>query len=241
MRFIEDNETTFLMIQPPTPLWVETPLGFQPIEWLIRIPQEPTVVLTFASGVQLTCSRLHLLSTHQDQLVYAKDSLHQRIRTNTALLDRVVSVIPKEIPETCFDLQVKGHLYYTNSFLSHNSTISAIFLLHYILFNADKTVAILANKAATAKEILHRIKNSYQNLPKFLQQGVLEWNKGSIELENGSRIFASSSSASNIRGQSINVLYLDECLAGNSRITVRNKETQEIQTLSIEAFLKQIL
>ena len=96
----------------------------------------------------------------------------------------------------------------------------------------------MANKAATSKEILHRIKNSYQNLPKFLQQGVLEWNKNSIELENGSRIFASSSSASNIRGQSINVLYLDECLTGNNLITVRNKETQEIQTLSISEFVE---
>ena len=84
------------------------------------------------------------------------------------------------------------------------------YILWYILFNEDKTVAILANKAATAREILARIKIAYEALPMWLQQGVRTWNKGDIELENNCRIMATSTASSAIRGFSISLLYLDE-------------------------------
>lgn len=90
------------------------------------------------------------------------------------------------------------------------TTTAAATILWYVLFNSEYTVAILANKQATAKEILSRVQRAYENLPKWLQQGVLTWNKNSIELENGSQIFASSTASSAIRGYSINFLYLDE-------------------------------
>ena len=84
------------------------------------------------------------------------------------------------------------------------------YVLWYIIFNPNKTVAILANKAETAREILSRIQLAYEHLPKWLQQGVIEWNKGSFELENGSRVLAAATSSNNIRGFSINLLILDE-------------------------------
>ena len=90
------------------------------------------------------------------------------------------------------------------------TTTMVAVMLHYALFNPDFNIAILANKAATAREILGRLQLAYENLPWFLQQGIVEWNKGSIILENGSKIFASSTSASAIRGMSINLVYLDE-------------------------------
>ncbi len=83
-------------------------------------------------------------------------------------------------------------------------------LLHYVLFNQNMNVAILANKQSTAIEILGRIKMAYEYLPKWLQQGVIEWNKGSIVLENGSRILAAATSSSAIRGGSFNCILLDE-------------------------------
>jgi len=100
---------------------------------------------------------------------------------------------------------------------SGKTTTITVDMLHYIIFNPYKTCAILANKGATAREILSRIQLAYENLPIWLQQGVLEWNKGSIELENGSRILTSGTSADNIRGQSISYLLVDECafLASN--------------------------
>jgi len=90
------------------------------------------------------------------------------------------------------------------------TTTMVAIMMHYALFNPDFNVAILANKAATSREILSRLQLAYENLPWFLQQGVVEWNKGNIELENGSKIFASSTSASSVRGMSINLVYLDE-------------------------------
>jgi len=90
------------------------------------------------------------------------------------------------------------------------TTVMAAYFVHYIIFNESKTCAILANKAKLAREILARTKLAYEHLPKWLQHGVRSWNKSSIELENGSRILASATSASAIRGESINLLFLDE-------------------------------
>ena len=90
------------------------------------------------------------------------------------------------------------------------TTTSVAFLLHYILFNENVNVAILANKAATAREIMGRLQLAFEYLPRFLQQGVKEWNKGSIELGNGSRAIADSTSGSSVRGRSFNVVFLDE-------------------------------
>jgi hypothetical protein len=93
---------------------------------------------------------------------------------------------------------------------SGKTTSITVFVLWYIIFNPNKTVAILANKAETAREILSRIQLAYEHLPKWLQQGVIEWNKGSFELENGSRVIAAATSSNNIRGYSINLLIIDE-------------------------------
>ena len=93
---------------------------------------------------------------------------------------------------------------------SGKSTTVISYLLHYVLFNPDKNVAILANKLTTARELLGRLKLAYEHLPKWLQQGVVEWNKGSIVLENGSKILASSTSSSAVRGGSFNLLFMDE-------------------------------
>ena len=71
-------------------------------------------------------------------------------------------------------------------------------------------VAILANKPATARDILSRLQLAYENLPKWMQQGVMSWNKGSLDLENGSKIVASSTSSSAVRGGSYNMIFLDE-------------------------------
>ena len=90
------------------------------------------------------------------------------------------------------------------------STTVVSYLLHYALFNTNVNIAILANKASTARDLLGRLQLAYENLPKWMQQGVLIWNKGSLELENGSKIMAASTSASAVRGGSYNIIFLDE-------------------------------
>lgn len=93
---------------------------------------------------------------------------------------------------------------------SGKSTSTICFLLWYLLFNPSKSVALLANKGATSRMLLARIQLAYYNLPKWLQQGIVDWNKGSFSLENGSRIVAASTSSDSIRGDSFGTIILDE-------------------------------
>ena len=90
------------------------------------------------------------------------------------------------------------------------STTSVSYLLHYAIFNDNVNIGILANKAATARDLLGRLQIAYENLPKWMQQGILTWNKGSLELENGSKIMAASTSAAAVRGMTFNIIFLDE-------------------------------
>ena len=90
------------------------------------------------------------------------------------------------------------------------STTCVSYLLHYILFNDNVNVGILANKLSTARDLLGRLQLAYEQLPLWLQQGIVVYNKGSMELENGSKILAASTSASAVRGMSFNIIFLDE-------------------------------
>ncbi len=131
---------------------------------------------------------------------------------------RIVSLDEGVIPFRMYDFQeAMVTKFHENRFniaklprQSGKSTIVTSYLLWYVLFNPNVNVAILANKAATAREMLQRLQLSYENLPKWLQQGILGWNKGSLELENGSKILAASTSASAVRGMSFNIIFLDE-------------------------------
>lgn len=98
------------------------------------------------------------------------------------------------------------------------STTASSYILHYVLFNSSKTVGILANKGETAREILGRIQLAYEHLPKWLQQGVVEWNKGSCVLENNSRILAAATTGTAIRGYTFSYLFIDEAAFINEHI-----------------------
>ena len=93
---------------------------------------------------------------------------------------------------------------------SGKSTIIISYLLHFALFNPSVSIAVLANKSATARDILGRLQLAYENLPDWMQQGIIAWNKGNIELENGSKIVAAATSSSAVRGGSYNIIFLDE-------------------------------
>ena len=131
---------------------------------------------------------------------------------------KIVSLDKGLIPFDMYDFQVDmTKKFHDNRFniaklprQSGKSTIVTSYLLWYVLFNANVNVAILANKAATSREMLQRLQLSYENLPKWLQQGILQWNRGSLELENGSKIMAASTSSSAVRGMSFNIIFLDE-------------------------------
>lgn len=131
---------------------------------------------------------------------------------------QIVHVDHGLIPIECYDYQKDIIEKTTNnrrvcvvtSRQAGKTTTAVCLILHYILFNDHKLVALLANKGDAAREILDRIKTAYEALPKWLQQGVIEWNKGSVEFENGSKIIAAATSSSAIRGKSVSFLYIDE-------------------------------
>ena len=131
---------------------------------------------------------------------------------------KIVSLDEGLVPFNLYDFQEKLiRNFHENRFnickmprQTGKSTTVVSYLLHYAVFNDSVNIGILANKAATARELLGRLQTAYENLPKWMQQGILNWNKGSIELENGSKILAASTSASAVRGMSFNILFLDE-------------------------------
>ena len=139
---------------------------------------------------------------------------------------KIVSVDKGIIPFKPYDYQRKMiKNFYENRFSINlcprqcgKTTISTGFLLHFLMFNENKSIAVLANKQATAVEILDRIKLAYENLPKWMQHGIRTWNKTEIVLENGCKILAASSSSSSIRGMSLSILYIDECAFINNNI-----------------------
>jgi len=90
------------------------------------------------------------------------------------------------------------------------TTTTVAYLLHATLFQETQNVAVLANKGSLARDILAKYQLAYENLPMWLQQGVITWNKGNVELENGSKIIAASTSSSAIRGGAFNIVFLDE-------------------------------
>jgi hypothetical protein len=115
-------------------------------------------------------------------------------------------------PMQCISVDNDDHLFLCGeTFIpTHNSTTVVSYLLHYLIFNDNVNIGILANKATTSRELLSRLQLSYENLPKWMQQGIVSWNKGSLELENGSKILAASTSASAVRGMTFNIIFLDE-------------------------------
>ena len=131
---------------------------------------------------------------------------------------KIVTIDKGLVPFEMYDFQRKMvDTFHDNRFTicklprqSGKSTIIVSYLLHYVLFNDNVNVAILANKSSTARDLLGRLQLAYEHLPKWMQQGVLNWNKGSLELENGSRIVAASTSSSAVRGSTFNIIFLDE-------------------------------
>jgi hypothetical protein len=145
----------------------------------------------------------------------------QRIKFNT-LIDNWNDIIElKSIQEveptsvSCIEVENKDHSFlcgknFIPTMNCGKSTTAVSFLLHYAIFNDNVSIAILANKASTAKDLLGRLQVSFENLPAWMQQGIKSWNKTSLELENGSKIITASTSASSVRGGSYNIIFLDE-------------------------------
>ena len=196
---------------------VETPTGWQSFSGIGEtIPYAVWKLKT--TNHELECADKHIVYKLNEEWDTAEEIFVEDLMVGDIIFvkegdaEQVVSVEKTEMVETMYDLTNVdgGNLYFTNGILSHNSTTVTSYILHQILFNQNMSVAILANKLTTARELLGRLKLAYEFLPMWLQQGVIEWNKGSIVLENGSKVLASATSSSAVRGGSHNFLLLDE-------------------------------
>ena len=139
--------------------------------------------------------------------VYFSEQYIQIVHVDHGLIPIVLYEYQKEIIEKITN---NRRVTVVTSRQAGKTTTAVAVILHYILFNNHKTVGLLANKGDAAREILDRIKIAYEALPKWIQQGVIEWNKGSVEFENGCKIIAAATSSSAIRGKSVSFLYIDE-------------------------------
>lgn len=188
--------------------------GFHPILSSNKTVEYERWVLELEGGFCLEGADDHIVITDKYEEIFLKDCIpHETVLLTTKGPRTVASVYATGIRENMYDLSVDSHdhLYYTNDVLSHNTTTAVAIILHYVLFQAEpKTVALLANKGEGAREIMSRLQLAYENLPKWLQQGVKTWNKGSIHLENECKVITGTTTSSSLRGKSLNFLYIDE-------------------------------
>lgn len=148
--------------------------------------------------------------------------------------EQVVSVEPMLDSEHMFDLSVESddHRYYTDGILSHNTTIGAFYLLYEASFpRAKGDILIVAHKQGHAMEVLKRLKDMYFSCPMWLKPGLVKNNETSIEFDNGMRIIAEATTANAARGKTLRFVY---CVDGETKITIRNKETGEIREIDIQ-------
>jgi intein/homing endonuclease len=210
-------------------------------EWLVLTPTgykdfsgvgqtiKYTIWDLYTTNYHLSCADNHIVIQvvidDEDEIEYRETFVSDIIPGDDILVvtddgDRTSEMVMmcNETDESAFmyDLtDVEDHLYITNNVVSHNSTTTICYALWLILFKSHQNVAILANKRDLAMELLSRLQLAYENIPLWLQQGIVEWNKSHIELENGSRIIASSTSSTSVRGSSFN------CIGGDSIITIK--------------------
>lgn len=191
---------------------IETDTGFHPITSISKTVPYQKWEIKCGTISSVCCADTHIFFDADYREVYAKDLKVGDYIISQAGPIKVTEIIVHPEFENMYDVTVdsEDHRFWSNGLLSHNSTSYSMFCLHQILFKDNCVIAIMAQKASTAKKILSVIKEAYEHIPLWMQQGVVEWNKTSIELENGSKIIVSATSASAIRGISSNVVILDE-------------------------------
>lgn len=169
---------------------VLTDEGWSPVTHIHLTKPFDIYKLELENGMKLDCADNHI--------VFCKDNIEKFVKNltyNDLVLtkdgpSRVKSIIKTKINVNMVDMTVDNekHSYYTNGILSHNTTTSAVFMLHYICFNTDKNALVLAQKLKTGKEIVDKAKKIYIELPYFLRPGIYKWNETEIVLDNGCRL-----------------------------------------------------
>lgn len=168
--------------------------------------------LRTTKGLRLRCADHHLIYNINMEPVRVSDLKYlDKIQTEYGL-DSVLYVRKLYKSVNMCDMTVfnTNESYYTNNILSHNTTTSSLFLLHYSCFNVDKNALVLGNKRRTAIEILDKIKKIYLELPFFLKPGIYKWNESEIVFDNGCRIMAEATTINSGIGFTFHCVLADE-------------------------------
>lgn len=186
--------------------------GYHPITHIHKTQPYRVYTLTLESGDKLECADNHIVFCEGFVQKFVKDLTKDDFVITKNGLSKVKSVEKSKFKVSMYDVTVDSeeHSYFGNNILSHNTVIAAIFILHYIIFNFDRHVAIAANKYATATEIMDKIKEMMNYLPFFMKPGVKVNNISKMSFANGCRIEAQSTTKRSFIGYTIHLLYLDE-------------------------------
>ena len=227
----------FLQEKPNKKYTVYTPFGWKSFWGIGKTVLFRKFKIEFTDGSIFEAADDHFILTNSG--FSALKNLKTGDVIPSRLKDKVVkSVIDTHEYENMYDLiDVSGSIYYTDDLISHNSTTISCFVLHYAIFNKDKTIGIVSNKLSSAKDILKRIKIMYEECPEYLKPGVVTYSKTEIEFENGSSIITSATSEDALRGRSINILV---CLDKQEIITVLNKKTGDIKSVSLDDLFQEL-
>lgn len=199
------------------------------------IPYEVFEV-TLEDGKSLKCADDHILFSNNEE-VFVKDIDINRFIDTKDGPKKCVSIKNLGYEEYMYDLQVEGQKFYTNGFLSHNTTVVGIYALWYALFHSDKNIGIVSNKETSAKMILGRLKRMYESLPPWMKAGVTKYAEKGIAFDNGTRITISATSPDAFRGESMNLLL---CIGGENLVKVKDKITGEVKEISIEKLYNEL-
>ena len=211
---IDENDETKKILKSTnlTGIYLDTDTGFKKATYLHLTQPYREYILITNRGIELRCADNHIVFDSNYNEVYVK---------NLKKGDKIITIngietiyklkkTYRKLSMYDFTIGDDNHRYYTNGVLSHNTITSAIYLLHYILFNNKKNVLIAANVGDTAKEILSKVKDIYQSLPFFLQKGVEVWNEKTIKFDNDSRAKSFTMTKTSSIGQAADLVYLDE-------------------------------
>jgi len=215
---------------------IDTPTGWEEMSHSHKTIKYKIWILKTES-FEIKCADDHKVVNSDGVKVLTKDlTVGQLINTRNGL-EVVTEVYETDDEEYMYSPTVNSvnHTYYGNGIENANTTIVAVFALHYAMFNNDKTIAILAQQLDGAIEMVDRIKLILEYLPDFLKPGVKTYNKKSIVFENNCKIIANATTPKAVRGKSIN------CQTGDAVVTVRDTKTGIVEDLTFEELEQRLI
>lgn len=181
----------------------------------------------------------HIVFDSENNEIFLKDMVvGTYIKTITGI-EEVKTVVKTNEYQHMYDLELNSHdqSYYTNGILSHNTTTAALYLLWYAMFVPDSSILIAAHKASGADEIMSRIRYAYESCPDHIRAGTTTYAASKMEFDNKSTIVAQTTTENTGRGLSISLLY---CLDGDTKVTVRDKETHEVKDVTLQGIYTEL-